>query len=185
MAEAGDGAQRSSTEVRFARLAVHRMTREPLALLVETEGDRCVVVSVRGPQAEVIDRGPRPAGEDADGRMTQDLVADLAALVGRRLERATITELVDDRFRAELVLDDGARLPGRPSDVLAVGVREGLRLEVADAVLDAVGQSFSALGGDRAEPAREAAEEVQRMRAFLEEATVEDFERPPADGGPV
>jgi len=170
-------------EVRFARLAVHRMTREPLALLVETGGDRCVVVSVRGPQAEVIDRGVRPEGTDDEGRMTQDLVADLARLVGRRLERAEITELVDDRFRAALVLDDGARLPGRPSDVLAVAVREGLRLEVADEVLDAVGQSFSALGGERPEPARVAAEEVERMRAFLEEATVEDFEGPPADGG--
>jgi bifunctional DNase/RNase len=172
-------------EVRFARLAVHRMTREPLALLVEAEGDRCVVVSVRGPQAEVIDRGPRPDGVDEDGRMTQDLVADLAALVGRRLDRAVITELVDDRFRAELVLDDGARLPGRPSDVLAVGVREGLVLEVADTVLDAVGQSFTELGGDRPEPAREAAEEVERLRAFLEGATAQDFSapRPGPEGG--
>jgi uncharacterized protein len=167
--------------MRLARLAVHRMTREPLALLVEDDADWCLVVSVRGPQAEVIDRGPRSAVTDDDGRLAQDLLADLAGLLGRRLEYAEITDLVDDRFHADLVLDDGMRLPGRPSDVLAVAVREALGIEVADAVLDAVGQSFATLGGDRPEPAREAAEEVQRMRAFLEEATVEDFERPPAD----
>jgi bifunctional DNase/RNase len=165
--------------MRLARLAVHRMTREPLALLVEDEADRCLVVSVRGPQAEVIDRGPRSAVTDDDGRLTQDLIADLAGILGRRLDHAEITDLVDDRFHAQLVLDDGTRLPARPSDVLAVAVREALRIEVADAVLDAVGQSFSALGGDRPEPAREAAEEVERMRAFLEEATAQDFGRPP------
>ncbi|WP_285649278.1 bifunctional nuclease domain-containing protein [Actinomycetospora sp. NBRC 106375] len=168
--------------MRFARLVVHRMTREPLALLVEEDADRCLVVSVRAPQAEVIDRGPRAAEPSDDDRMTQDLLADLAGLLGRRLDRGEIVDLVDDRFKAELVLDDGTRLPGRPSDVLAVAVREALRIEVADAVLDAVGQSFSELGGDRPEPAREAAEQVEQMREFLEEATAQDFARPP-DGG--
>jgi bifunctional DNase/RNase len=170
--------------MRLARLAVHRMTREPLALLVEEGADRCVVVSVRGPQAEVIDRGPRAPDVGDDERLTQDLLADLAGLLGRRLDHAGIVDLVDDRFRAELVLDDGTRLPGRPSDVLAVAVREGLRIEVADAVVDAVGQSFSELGGDRPEPAREAAEQVEALRAFLEEATPQDFARPPGDGEP-
>jgi uncharacterized protein len=171
--------------MRFARLAVHRMTREPLALLVEEGADRCLVVSVRGPQAEVIDRGPRSPETGDDERLTQDLLADLTGLLGRRLDRGEIVDLVDERFRAELVLDDGTRLPGRPSDVLAVAVREGLRIEVADAVLDAVGQSFSELGGDRPEPARAAAEQVEEMRAFLEQATAQDFGRPPepGDGG--
>lgn len=168
--------------MRFARLAVHRVTREPLALLVEDDADRCLVVSVRGPQAEVIDRGPRAPDPPDHERLTQDLLADLAGLLGRRLDRAEIVDLVDDRFRAVLVLDDGTRLPARPSDVLAVAVREGLRIEVADTVLDTAGQSFSALGGDRPEPAREAAEQVAQMRAFLEEATPEDFARPPDAG---
>ncbi|MDD7965780.1 bifunctional nuclease family protein [Actinomycetospora lemnae] len=168
--------------MRVARLVVHRMTREPLALLVEAGADRCLVVSVRGPQAEIIDRGPRPPEPSDDDRLTQDLLGELALLVGRRLDHGAIVDLVDDRFRAELVLDDGSRLPARPSDVLAVAVREALPIEVADAVLDAVGQSFSELGGDRKEPAREAAEQVVEMRAFLEQATAQDFGRPP-DGG--
>lgn len=168
--------------MRFARLVVHRMTREPLALLVEEDADRCVVVSVRGPQAEILDRGPRAAAPDDDDRLTQDLIGELAVKLGRRLERGEIVALVDDRFRAELVLDDGTRLPGRPSDVLAVTVREALPLEVADAVVDAVGQSYSELGGDRQEPARAAAEQVEEMRAFLEQATPQDFARPPEPG---
>ncbi|MDD7935027.1 bifunctional nuclease family protein [Actinomycetospora straminea] len=168
--------------MRVARLVVHRMTREPLALLVEEGADRCLVVSVRGPQAEIIDRGPRPAEPSDDDRLTQDLLGELAVLVGHRLDHGAITDLVDDRFRAELVLEDGSRLPARPSDVLAVAVREALPIEVADAVLDAVGQSFSELGGDRPEPAREAAEQVAELRAFLDQATAQDFGRPP-DGG--
>lgn len=161
----------------LARLAVHNATREPLAMLVEPGTDRCLVISVRAPQAEVMDRGARPTVPTDDERLTQDLIGELAQACGRRLDHGEVTELVDDRFRAVLVLDDGTRLPGRPSDVLAVTFREGLPLEVADAVLDVAGQSFSALGGDRPTPAQAAAEEVDRLREFLDGVTAEDFGR--------
>lgn len=157
------------------RLVVHTRTREPLALLVEEGGDRCVVVSVRAPQADVIDRGRQPARGD-DERLTQDLVADLAVALGRRLDRAEITDLVDGRFTASLVLDDGTRLSARPSDVLAVAVRDGLPILMADAVVDEAAQSFAELWGDRPPPPHE---QVAEMREFLDGATADDFGQPP------
>lgn len=159
----------------LARLVVHNTTREPLALLVEEGGDRCVVVSVRAPQADVLDRGPHPTRGD-DERLTQDLVADLAAVLGRRLDRGEITDLVDGYFSASLVLDDDSRLPARPSDVLAVAVRDGLPILMAEHVVDAAAQSFSALWGDRPPPPHE---QVAEMRRFLDDATADDFGRPP------
>lgn len=161
-------------EVDVARMVVHARTREPLALLRERDTDRCLVVSVRAPQAEVMARGPVPERGD-DERLTQDLLADLATAVGRRLDHGEISELVDGFFRAALVLDDGARVAARPSDVLAIVVRDGLPLRVAGAVLDSAGQSWTALDGDRPEPAREAAEEVQALRELLDDATADDF----------
>lgn len=172
-------------EMQLARLAVHARTREPLAILVElAEGgdsptDRCVVVAMRPPQAEVVSVGRQPRRGD-DERLTQDLLADLATAVGRRLRHAAIVDLVDHRFRAELVLDDGTAIPARPSDALAVGVRDGLPILVADHVLEQAGQSFSALGGDAATEH----EQVHELRRLLDSSTAEDF-RPGPEAGPA
>lgn len=157
-----------------ARLVVHNLTHEPLALLVEEGGDRCVVVSVRAQQADVINQGSHPARGD-DERLTQDLVGDLAGVLGRRLARGEITDLVDGYFTAALVLDDGTRLPARPSDVLAVAVRDDLPILMAEHVVETAGQSFSQLWGDQP-PAPH--EQVLQMREFLDDATADDFGTP-------
>lgn len=161
----------------LGRMVVHARTREPLALLRERDTDRCLVVSVRSPQAEVMVQGAMPERDD-DHRLTQDLVADLAVALGRTLDHGSIDALVDSRFRATLVLDDGTRLAARPSDVLAVVVRDGLPLQVAAEVLDTAGQSWAELDADRPEPARAAAEEVQALRQMLDDVTADDFRDP-------
>jgi bifunctional DNase/RNase len=171
--------------VQLARLAVHTRTREPLALLVEIRDDgdgpeatdRCLVVSLRAPQAEVVAGGAHP-GRDDDERLTQDLLGDLAAALGRRIAYALIDDLVDDRFHARLVLDDGVSVVARPSDALAVAVRDGLPVCVDGDVLDRVGQSFAALRPPPASPADGPVpeyEQVRELRRALEEATAEDF----------
>lgn len=177
--------------VHLAKLVVHASTGEPIAILVaggaEDAGadaaagsggvddpDRCLVISVRPPQAEVIASGPR-ATRGAGERLPQDLVADLAAALGRRLAQAEITDLVDGRFHADLVLDDATRLGVRPSDALALAVRDELPILVADAVLDEAGQSFRELWGDRPAPPHE---QVAELRRALDGATAEDFGAP-------
>jgi bifunctional DNase/RNase len=164
-------------EMYLGRMVVHARTREPLALLRERDTDRCLVVSVRSPQAEVMVQGAMSERDD-DHRLTQDLVADLATALGRSLDHGSIDALVDSRFKATLVLDDGTRLAARPSDVLAVVVRDGLPLQVAAEVLDTAGQSWSELDADRPEPARAAAEEVQALRQMLDDVTADDFRDP-------
>lgn len=173
-------------EMQLARLAVHARTREPLAILVELAGedggtptDRCLVVAMRHPQAEVVAVGRQP-GRGDDERLTQDLLADLAVALGRRLRHAAIVDLSENRFRAELVLDDGTRVPARPSDALAVSVRDGLPIVVADHVLEQAGQSLSALGGD-VPPEHE---QVDELRRLLDSSTAEDF-RPGPEAGPA
>lgn len=159
----------------MARLILHHLTHEPVAVLVEEGGDQCVGVSIRSPQADVVNQGSHPARGD-DERLTQDLVADLAAALGRRLDRAEFTDLIDGQFVAALVLDDGTRVPARPSDVLSVAVRDGLPVLMAEHVVDSAGQSYSGLFAN-ATPAPH--EQVEEMRRFLDDATPEDFGRPP------
>lgn len=168
--------------MRLGRLAVHTRTREPLALLVEVSDDgdgpvatdRCLVVSLRAPQAEVVSQGAHPVRND-DERLTQDLLADLAAALGRRIAHAAIVDLVDDRFHARLVLDDGTAVVARPSDALAVAIRDGLPIIVADEVLDRAGQSLSALGPPPTDGPAPEHEQIRELRRVLEDATAEDF----------
>ena len=158
-------------ELHLVTLVVHRVTREPLAVLADSEEDRCLVVAVRAPQAEIMAAGPHPS-RDADTRLTQDVVTDLATAVGRRLARAQIDDLVEERFRASLVLDDGTAVDVRPSDALAIAIRDALPIGVADHVMEIAGQSWRDLQGDKPHPQ---SVEVDEMREFLDQVTPDDF----------
>ena len=115
--------------MRVLRLVVHARTREPVLLLGEVDGDRCLPVFLR----RAAGRGDRggPRAPTSDPPLVQDVLVPVVEGLGRKLEGVEITELRDGVFRAELVFDAGTRIPARPSDVLAVAVREGLPIAVA------------------------------------------------------
>ncbi|WP_214366155.1 bifunctional nuclease family protein [Pseudonocardia sp. H11422] len=156
--------------MRMLRLIVHARTREPVLLLGEIDGERCLPVFLRPAQAEVIAFGPRGEG---DPPLTQDLIGPVVRGLGRSLDRVEITELRDGLFSADLVFDQGTRIAARPSDALAVAVRDGLPIGVDDEILDEVGQPVAELfphGGD-APPA----EQLREFRQFIDEVSPEDF----------
>lgn len=161
------------------RLVVHARSRQPVLVLGEIDGRRCVPISLRSQQAEVIAVGPRGDRAAADTSLVQDVVVPLVGALGARLTGAEITQLVDGVYTAELVLRDAAaaevRVRVRPSDALAVAVREGLPVGVADAILDEVGQDVSEVFPDGTEAAP--AEQLREFREFLDEVTPDDFRR--------
>lgn len=158
--------------MRVLRLVVHARTREPVLLLGEADGDRCLPVFLRRAQAEVIAAGRRGEG---DPPLVQDVLVPVVEALGRKLERVEITALRDGVFHAELIFDAGTRVPARPSDVLALAVREGLPITVAGAILDEVGQPIADLfpGGADALPDQQ----LREFREFLRDVSPEDFDR--------
>ena len=78
--------------MRVIRLVVHATTRQPLVVLGETDGDRCLPVFLRQPQADVIAVGPR--GQD-DPLLPQDVLTPVLRGLGHTLDGAEITELTD------------------------------------------------------------------------------------------
>jgi uncharacterized protein len=161
--------------MRVLRLVLHGRSRQPVLLLGELDGQRCLPVFLRPPQAEVIAVGPR--GE-RDAPLTQDLLVPVVEGLGRRLDGVEITALNDGVFTAELVFDAGTRIAARPSDALAVAVRDGLPIVVADAILDEVGQPISDLfpPGADAPPG----EQLREFREFIADVRPEDFRDPSA-----
>jgi bifunctional DNase/RNase len=157
--------------MRVLRLVVHARTREPVLLLGEVDGDRCLPVFLRRAQAEVISVGPRNEG---DPPLVQDVLLPVVEGLGRKLESVELTELRNGIFSADLVFDAGTRVPARPSDVLAVAVREGLPIAVAGAILDEVGQPISDLFPDGADAPPE--QQLRDFKEFLDDVSPEDFE---------
>ncbi len=158
--------------MRVLRLVVHARTREPVLLLGEVDGDRCLPVFLRRAQAEVISVGPR--GEN-DPPLVQDVLLSVVEGLGRTLEGVEITALREGVFSADLVFDAGTRIAARPSDVLAIAVREGLPIGVAVDVLDEVGQPIADLFPDGSDAPPE--QQLRDFQEFLEDVSPEDFER--------
>ena len=160
--------------MRVLRLIVHGRTRDPVAVLGETDGDRCVPVFLRRPQADAIALGPR--GE-SDVPLPQDVLLPLLRGLGHRLDGVEVTRLADGVFTAVLVCDGDTRVPVLPSDALAVAVREGLPIGMAEEILDAVGQPVAEVfpTGVVAPPE----EQVREFRQFLDDVGPDDFADPP------
>jgi uncharacterized protein len=164
---------RAMRAMRVLRLVVHVRTRQPVLVLGEVEGDRCVPVFLRRPQADVIAVGPRT---DSDPPLTQDVLMPVLAGLGHTLDGVEITELRDGKFAAELVLDGDVRVGVLPSDALAVAVREGLSIGVADEILDDVGQPVSEIFPDGTDAPPE--QQLRDFREFLDDVSPEDFGAP-------
>ena len=159
--------------MRVIRLVVHATSRQPVLVLGETDGDRCLPVFLRRPQADVIAVGARGA---EDPLLPQDVLVPVLRGLGHRLDGAELTELSDGVFSAVLVLDGGTRVAVLPSDALAVAVRERLPIAVAEEILDAVGQPVQEVFPDGTDaPAKQ---QVEQFRSFLDGVTPDDFGAP-------
>jgi hypothetical protein len=160
--------------MRVLRLIVHGRTREPVAVLGETDGDRCVPVFLRRPQADAIALGPR--GE-SDMPLPQDVLMPVVRGLGHSIDGVEVTRLADGVFSAVVVCDGGLRIPVLPSDALALAVRERLPIGMAEEILDEVGQPVADVFPDGVAPPPE--EQVREFRRFLDDVGPNDFADPP------
>lgn len=146
-------------------MRVEMPTNQPIVLLREVEGARYLPIWIGAVEATSIayaQQGvvpPRP--------LTHDLLRDVITALGGSLTGVHITALADGVFFADLIFADGRRVAARPSDGIALALRTGAAVEVADEVLDAAGIDVP-----------EEEDEVEKFREFLEQISPEDFEGP-------
>lgn len=149
-------------EVTVAGIRMVEATNDIVLLLAESK--RQLPIWIGSPEAAAIAFGqqgvipPRP--------MTHDLIGNILRELGAPCVRVEVTELVDGIFHAELVLASGQRISCRPSDAVAVALRERVPILVADAVLDEA--------AIEEEPSADEVD-VDAFRAFLDEISPDDF----------
>jgi hypothetical protein len=100
-----------------------------------------------------------------DRPMTHDLFAEVLRVLGAPLDDMRVVELANGVFLAQLRLA-GRVVSARPSDGIALALRMGAEIYVAEDVVVAAGVEIS----------EEPDEEVDRFREFLDSVNPEDFQ---------
>lgn len=149
-------------EVTVAGIRMIEATNEIVLLLAES--NRQLPIWIGSPEAAAIALSQQ--GVVAARPLTHDLIRNVLEQLGAPCVRVEVTALVDGVFHAELVLSTGQRISCRPSDGVAVALRAGVPILVADDVLDAAAIVE--------EPTTEEVD-VDAFRAFLDEVSPEDF----------
>ncbi|WP_101524417.1 bifunctional nuclease family protein [Nocardioides houyundeii] len=153
-------------EVDVIGVRVEMPSNQPIVLLREVTGERYLPIWIGAVEATAIafaQQGvvpPRP--------LTHDLFKDVLDATGSALSEVQITDVKDGVFYATLVFGSGAQVSARPSDSIALALRMGTRIVVAEDVLDEAGLAVPA----------EQEDEVEAFREFLDQVTPEDFESP-------
>ncbi len=150
-------------------------------ILKEVSGNRRLPIIIGAFEAQAIAleieaiKPPRP--------MTHDLLRNVVVSLGYTIQKVTITELREGTFYARISFDQGQEdLDARPSDAIALAVRFGAPIFVANAVLEEAG--FSPEGDEdvetfsTAQPAIETKEQrLEQLQSQLAEAIKkEDYE---------
>src|ERR1700761_4852568 len=159
-------------EVRLRAVRVDLQSQTPVLLLQETDGEgRTLPIFIGTPEAAAIAYALQ--GVEMPRPMTHDLIRDLLTNLDVAVERVLITELRSSTYYAELQLRRGdvrSTVSSRPSDAVAVAVRTGSPLFVADDLMDAEGIILSIEAGEDDEDAEDenSDELVGQFRQFLD-----------------
>lgn len=166
-------------QVRILSLSVDSVTNQPVVILTPlddeaaegSEGRTVLPIWIGYNEASAIllelrdIEPPRP--------LTHDLLEDVIGALGYLVQRVEITRLEEGTFFAALVLrgeEHTIAVDARPSDSIALAVRAGCPIFVAEEVLE---EAAVLLQTSEDEPAEE--EEIERFREFLEHVDPSDF----------
>lgn len=169
-------------EMRIVGVRVEMPHQQPILVLQELTGPRSLPIMIGSSEATAIAMHlqgmvpPRP--------MTHDLFKDALGALGRSLTQVRVVDFRDGTFYGELVFDADVTVSARPSDAIALAVRCGAPVYVADAVLDEAGivipdsedtDEADEEDGDTATPITDPEGEMERFREFLDNVSPEDF----------
>jgi bifunctional DNase/RNase len=151
----------------------------PLLLLEEVGGSRVLPIFIGAPEATAIAYALQ--GVSTPRPMSHDLLSDVITTLGAKLFAVEIVDLIDNTFYANLRLirdDREILVSARPSDAVALALRVGAPLLVADDLMNAEGQYLD-LEGEEPEEQSAVDEDslLSELRDFLDSVKPEDFDQ--------
>jgi len=104
-------------------------------ILKETDGPRRMPIIIGVPEAQAI--ANELEGVRAQRPMTHDLLRNVIEALGARLREVVIHSLKEGTFYASLIFEySDLEIDARPSDAIAIAVRCGVPIYVAEEILD-------------------------------------------------
>ena len=127
--------------VRLQRIVYRTQGDRQYIHLREEGGERCFPIVIGTPEANEIHRVV--TNQEMARPMTHKLAHNLIEALGHRLAKVDIVDLRDNTFHARLVITNEAgdrlvALDARPSDAIALALRAGCPIRVAEDVLEQV-----------------------------------------------
>lgn len=121
-----------------SRIVIRETSDQQWIFLRETGGERGFPIVIGITEAREIRRVLRR--EETERPLTHQLTHSILSALGGTVERVDITDLRSNTYYAELVVRDGSgsatTIDARPSDALALGLRVGCPIRVAESVLE-------------------------------------------------
>ena len=142
---------------------VEMPSNQPIILLREIDGTRFLPIWVGAVEATAIAFAQQ--GLEPPRPLTHDLFTDVLKTLQANLQEVRITSLKDGVFYAEIEFGGGQVLSSRPSDAIALALRNDSSIFVAEEVLAAAGIDIPA----------EEEDELDKFREFLDQVKPEDF----------
>ncbi len=127
----------SIVEVRVFRLLYDESTKTPVVLLKEVQGNRILPILIGHPEAQAIAIALQ--GIEVERPLTHDLLKNIIQGFGGRVERIVINQLRNNTFYARIIVRANHTVytvDARPSDSIALALRTGCPIYVAEAVME-------------------------------------------------
>jgi bifunctional DNase/RNase len=161
---------------------VHVLTGQHVVLLQGRDSERLLPIWIGPDQAHSI--AVKIAGLASERPLTHDLIVDMLSKIGVEITRIVVKDLVDDGngsgvFHGSVFLQTAGReieVDSRASDAIAIAVRVGARILVADDVFD---RSSIATEGSEEDEGK-----LNVFRQFIEGLPDEPSSRPREPGEP-
>lgn len=157
-------------EVELVTVRVEMPQSTSVVLLRERSGDRRLLPILIG-NAEATAIAYALDGVETPRPMTHDLLKNVLDELGVSVEQVVVTELRNRTFYAELrLVTPGGKhsVSSRPSDAIALAVRTGTPIYVAESVLDEAAYREEDQKVDQDDM-------VEEFRQFIENVNPEDF----------
>ena len=126
-------------EMELARIIINESSDQQFIFLREKGGQRQFPIVISIMEAMAIDRFVKE--QETPRPLTHELMNKVIGGLGAHISRVEVTELRNGTFYANLVLQqDGSEVEvdARPSDAIALAIRNGSQIFVAEQVLEEV-----------------------------------------------
>ena len=153
-------------------------SNQPVLILRDQQATRYLPLWIGTAEATAISLALE--GVEPPRPLTHDLLANVINQLGGQVTSVTVSELVEGTFYATINFLNHDSISARPSDAVALAIRNQVPVFVAQEVMDFAGMDL--VIDDDFEPAEGSfadsdmsQEELDKFRAFLDDIQPEDF----------